>query len=343
MSENKDIADAITKRKTFKIILFLSIIMTSVGIFFASYYSSINKVYDSYESTIVNSINGINEVNKNIEQSFNSSGTIDVEYAKKQLPSIINDLTKLKDDLATSKPTSKYKKDHENLKLGLANNLLIYRQSLAILNSPSGPSVDEFSTTLKTYRNDCMNFYSMIDTQKIKIELPKTSLTFIDEVLNDSYMAIRIQKEEDIKSKQVQEFISNIDVISKNFSDVKINYYSYVLKVRKKDISYDELLLLVDDNITKLRNVKTTFKGLSIPPSTIPTYEAFKPLLDMYESYLSDFKLSLTSEKIQALSSVIGTSASDTLYNSSNVKFGELENFYNTFNKLFIELKNKYN
>lgn len=341
MSENKDIADANRKRKTFKIILFLSIIMTSIGIFFASYYSSINKVYDSYETTIVNNINGINEVNKNIEQFFNSSGTLDIEYTKEQLPITISDLTKLRDDLANSKPSSKYKKDHENLKLGLDNNLLIYRQSLAILKDPSGPYVDGFSAALKAYRNDCMNFYALIDVYNIKIELPKTSLDLIDNVLNDSYMAIRMQKEEDIKSKQTEEFISNIEAISKDFSDVKVNYYSYVINVRKKDMSYDELLLKVSDNFSKLNNVQTNFKSLSIPSSAIPTYEAFKPLLVMYDSYLRDFKLALTSEKIQTLSALVDSSASDSLYTSSNVKFGELENYYTEFIKIYSELKNK--
>ena len=105
LSEKKDISDTNNKRIIFKIVLFLSIIMTSIGIFFASYYSSINKVYDSYETAIVNNINSINEVNKNIEQFFNSSGTIDVEYAKKQLPSTIIDLTKLRDKLSDLKPS----------------------------------------------------------------------------------------------------------------------------------------------------------------------------------------------------------------------------------------------
>ncbi|MBU3128515.1 hypothetical protein LGL55_04645 [Clostridium tagluense] len=341
MSEKKDIADANKKRKTFKIILFLSIIMTSTGIFFASYYSSLNKVYASYETTITKNIKGINEVNKNIEQLFNTNGTIDVEYAKKQLPSSINDLTKLKDNLTNSKPTSKYKKDHENLKLGLDNNLSIYRQALAILNDPSGSSANEFGTTLKTYRNDCMNFYSLIDIYNVKIALPKTSLTFIDDVLNDSYMAIRMQVEEDIKSNQTKEFISKIDTISKSFLDIKINYYSYVLKVRKNNMSYDDLLLLIGDNLVKLSNVQTTFKSLSIPTSTAATYESFKPLLGMYENYLKDFKLALTNEKIQALSAAVDSSTSESLYTSSNLKFAELENYYSVFIKTFIELKNK--
>lgn len=341
MSEKKDIADANKKRQIFKIVLFLSIILTSIGIFFASYYSSVNKVYDSYEATIVKDINGINEINKNMEQFFISNGTVDIEYAIKQLPSVITDLTKLRDNLANYQPTLKYKKDHENLKLGLDNNLLIYRQSLAILEDPSGPSVEDFNASLKTYRNDCMNYYSLIDINNIKIELPKTSLTFIDNVLNDSYMAIRLQKEDNIKYKQIQEFISNVDAISNSFSDIKINYYSYVLKVRNKDMSYDELLLLVDANITKLSNVKTAFKSLSIPPSTKPTYDAFNPLLDMYESYLNDFKLSLTGEKIQDLSSVVVTSTADALYTSSNERYGKLENSYNMFIKIFLELKNK--
>ena len=56
--------------------------MTSIGIFFFSYYSSINKVYDSYETIIVNNINEINNVNRNIDEFFNSNGTIDVNMQK---------------------------------------------------------------------------------------------------------------------------------------------------------------------------------------------------------------------------------------------------------------------
>jgi len=341
LSERTDISDDNKERKPYKVIFFLLIIVISIGIFYASYYSSVNKVYYSYENTIVDNIKSINEVNKNIEQFFNSDGTIDISYTKTQLPNTINDLTKLKNNLANYQPTSKYSEDHENLKLGLDNNLSIYKQALAILKDPSGPDVEEFGVNLKTYRNDCMNFYSLVNTGKSKIELPKISLIFIDNVLNDSYMAIRIQKEEDIKLEQTKDFISKLDTISKNFLDIKINYYSYVVKVRKKAMSYDEILLLVDNNLIKLSNVKMDFKSLSIPPSTMPTYEGFRPLLDMYEGYLRDFKLALTSEKIQALSAVVDPSTSDSLYTSSNVKFGEIENSYTSFIRIFIELKNK--
>jgi hypothetical protein len=71
------------------------------------------------------------------------------------------------------------------------------------------------------------------------------------------------------------------------------------------------------------------------------TYEAFKLSLDMYESYLRDFKLALTSEKIRALSIAVDTSTLDTLYTSSNVSFDKTQNSYNRFLKVFIELKNK--
>jgi hypothetical protein len=338
LSEDKNIVNTKTQKLTFKLILFLSIALAAIGIFLTSYYSSINKVYDSYETILVNNINGINEVNKNIAQ-FNSLQTIDVKYAKDQLPNIIKDLSKFRYNLLNSQPSSKYRNDHENLKSGLDNNILIYRQTLAILNTPFSPDIDEFSTNLKTYRNDCMNFYSLINIKDIKINLPQTTLTFIDNVLNDSYKALMIKKEDDIKSQQNQEFISKIDGLSKNFLDVKINYSSYVLNLRKEDMSYDELLLLVDNNFTKLSNLRANFKNLSIPASTLPTYEAFRPLLDMYENYLRDFKLALTSEKIQALNLVVAPSVLDTLYDSSNLKFDELENSYNGFVKVFTQLK----
>lgn len=340
MSEKKDIVDINNKRKIFRIILFLSIIMVSIGIFLASYYSSINKVYDSYKTTLITNINGINDVNKNIAQ-FNADQTIDVVYAKKQLPNIIKSLSDIRKNLANSEPTSKYIKDNENLISGLDQNLLIYRQTQAILNNPSGDDVVQSMNSLKTYRNDCMNFYSLIDIKNVNIELPKISLTFIDNVLNYSTSAVMIKKETDIKSQQDKEFINKMDVLSNDFLAAKINYYSYVLKVRKKEMTYDELLAQVDDNFAKLSNVQTDYKDLSIPPSAIPTYEAFRPLLDMHESYLRDFKLALTSEKVQALSAVVDSTALDALYTSSNVKFGELDKSYNDFGKVYIKLKNK--
>lgn len=314
--------------------------MISIGIFLASYYSSINKVYDSYETTLVTNINAINEANRNTAQ-FNSSQTIDIEYAKEQLPNIIKDLSDLRDDLAKSNPSSKYKKDYENLKSGLDKNLLIYRQTLAILNNPSGRDVEISMNNLKTYRNDCMDFYSLISIHNIKIALPDTSLTFIDNVLNYSYSALRIKKETDIKSQQNLEFTNKINDLSNDFLDTKTNFYSYVSKIRKKEMSYDDLLLLLNDNFTKLSNVQTNFKSLSIPSSAIPTYEAFKTVLGIYESYLRDFKLALTSEKVQVLSAVVDLATLDSLYDSSNIRFGEVDTNYNDFNKLYIEFKNK--
>lgn len=340
MSEEKKVVDTNSKKNIFKIILFLSIIMTSIGIFLASYYSSINKVYDSYETTLVTNINGINEINNNIAQ-FNSNQTIDVNYAKEQLPNIIEDLTNLRAGLTTLEPSSKYKKAHENLKSGLDKNLLVYRQSLAILNNPSGSDVEKSMANLKTYRNDCMNLYSLIDVNNLKIELPRTCLTFIDNLLNYSSSAVMIRKETNIKSQQNQEFISKIDDLSRNFSEAKINYYSSVIKARKKDMSYDELLSLVDINFIKLSAIQSKFKALSIPPTAIPTYEAFKISLSMHEDYLSDFKLALSSEKVQSLSAVVDSSILDALYTSSNARFMEVESSYNNFMKAYTELKSR--
>lgn len=339
MSENKDIENTKNEKIIFKIIIFLSIIIAFIGIFLASYYSSVNNLYDSYQTTLVTNIKGINAVNKNIAQ-FNSLQTIDVKYAKEQLPNIIKSLSTIRVNLANLQPSSKYKKDHENLKSGLDNNLLIYRQAIVILMDPLGPDVDEFSANLKTYRDDCMNFYSLININNTKIGLPQTTLTFIDNVLNDSYKAFMINKEEDIKLQQNQEFISKVDILSQSFLDIKINYYSDVLKARKKD-SYDDLFSLADENLIKLNTLRTNFKNLSIPPSTMVTYEALRLSLDMYDSYLRDFKLALTSEKIRALSIAVDPSVLDNLYTTSNVSFQETQNSYNRFLKVFIALKNK--
>ncbi|MCB2290243.1 hypothetical protein LGK97_10730 [Clostridium sp. CS001] len=339
MSEEK-VVDTNGKRNLFKIILFISIIMTSIGIFLASYYSSINKVYDSYETSLATNINSINEVNTNVSQ-FNSNQTIDVDYAKEQLPNIIKDLSNLRDSLTIIEPSAKYKKDYENLKLGLGKNLLIYRQSLAILNNPSGNDVETSMANLKTYRNDCMDLYSLVDIESLKIELPKTSLTFIENVLNYSSSAVMIRKETNIKMQQNQEFINKIDDLSRNFLDAKTNYYPSVIKARKKEISYDELLSIVDNNFIKLSSIQTNFKTLSIPPLAIPTYEAFKMLLGMHEDYLRDFRLALSSEKVQSLSVVVDSSVVDALYTYSNSRFIDVENSYNSFIKAFTELKNR--
>lgn len=313
--------------------------MISIGICLTSYYSYINKVYGSYKTTLVTNINGINDVNKNVSQ-FNSNQTIDVDYAKKQLPKIINDLSVFRDDLLNSEPTTKYIKDNENLKSGLDKNLLIYRQTLAILNNPSGADVATSMDNLKTFRNDCINFYSLIDIHNASISLPKVSLTFIDNVLDYSDTAVMIKKETNIKSQQNEEFIRNTDALSTDFLDTKTNFYSYIIKMRKKEMSYDNLSSLVDDNFTKLNKVQTEFKNLTVPTSAISTYEALKTLLDKYESYLSDFKLAMTSENAKALNAVVDSSTLDALYTSSNTLFSDVESSYNNFIKAYTLLKN---
>ena len=328
------------KKKNFNILLTLSIIMLSIGIFLISYYTFMTNVYNSYKATLITNINGINDANKNISQ-FNSNQTIDVVYAKKQLPKIIDELSVFKDNLLNLNPTAKYKGDNDNLKSGLDENLLIYRQTLAILNNPYANNVEASMENLKTYRNDCINFYSLVDVHNTSISLPKISLSFIDNVLDYSDTAVMIKKETDIKSQQNQEFISNIDSLSTDFSNTKTNLYSYIIRIRKKDMSYDNLSMLVDDNFSKLSKFQVAFKILTVPPSAIPTYESFKIVLDKYESYLSDFKLAMTSENSKTLNTLIAPKTLNALYTSSNSLFNDVESSYTNYIKTITQLKNK--
>lgn len=339
MSKEKNIVVSNSSKYKFKIILFLFVIFIPIGIFAFTYYTSINKVYDSYENTLITNMNSINEVNKSIA-IFNNNQTIDVNYAREELPNIIENLSNLSAHLTTSDPISKYKKDYANLKSGLDNNLLIYRSALLVLHDPSGSDVEDYMESIKTYRDNCMYFYATINIKESKITLPQTSLTFIDNLLNYSYSAFMTKKETDIKHQQVQDFINIIDGFSKEFLDSKTNYYSYALKVRKKEMSYNKLLSLVEDNSKKLKNLKTDFnKSSSVPISAIPTYESFRPLFQLYETYLSYFNQALTNEKVQSLNAVVDPAELDALYTSSNIKFNEVTNYYDDFIKVYLDLK----
>ncbi|MBW9151006.1 hypothetical protein [Clostridium estertheticum] len=340
MGINKNSINIGNNKKNSKLILYLSIVLLSTGISLICYYLSITNVYSSYKTNLITNINGINDVNKNVSQ-FNSNKTIDVDYAKKQLPKIINDLSVFKANLSNSQPTTKYKKDNDNLKSGLDKNLLIYRQTLAILNNPSGNDVETSMENLKTFRNDCINFYSLIDVHNASISLPKISLTFIDNILDYSDTAVMIKKETGLKSRQNQEFISDIDGLSTDFLNVKSDLYSYTIKVRKKEMSYYNLSKLVDDDFSKLSNLQSTFKILTVPTSAIPTYESFKILLDKYESYLSDFKLAMANENSKTSNASITPKVLESLYTSSNTLFKDVETSYANYIKSYTELKNQ--
>jgi hypothetical protein len=339
MSKENNIVVSNSNKYKFKIILFLSVIFISIGVFAITYYTSINKASDSYRDSLVTNMNSINEVNKSIA-IFNNNQTIDVNYAKEQLPNIIENLSDLSAHLTTSDSMSKHKKDYANLKSGLDNNLLIYRTALLVLHDASASDVEESMESIKTYRDNCLYFYATIDIKETKITLPQTSLTFIDNLLNYSYSAFMTKKETDIKQQQVQDFLNIIDGFSKEFLDIKTNYYFYAIQVRKNEMSYNQLLSVVEDNSKKLKNLKTDFnKSFSIPISAIPTYETFRPLFQLYETYLSDFNIALTSEKVQSLNNILDPSALDALYISSNIKFNEVTNYYDDFIKVHLELK----
>jgi hypothetical protein len=340
LSEEKHVVKGDRNRKNFRFIIFFSIIISSIVIFATSYYASINKVYDSYEGSLLHNMNSITEANKTIA-IFNSSQAIDVDYAKEKLPNIIESLSTLSSQLEALEPTSKYKKEYENLRNGLDNNLLMYKHALVILNNPSSNDVNDSIETLKTLRGDCLDFYKTINISDTTITLPQTSLSFIDNLLNYSYSAFMIKKEADIKDLQLKDFTNKIDMLSKDFIDTKTNYYLYALKVRKNEMLYNEVLSLVNDNSIKLNEFKNDFnKNLSVPSSAIATYESFRPLFQLYESYLTDFKLALTSEKVQSLSSMVNSATLDSLYDSSNAKFLEVDNAYNNFLKVYTNLQN---
>lgn len=326
-----------------KILIVLSsvilFILVAAGLFFGTYYLVINKSYSDYEKAIKKNVQDINSINQSMS-SFIKGQSIDVDKLRKGLSAKIDSLTEEKTQLQLINPTEKFSKNHENLINGLNNNILMYKQMAAILNSPTSSDASKALDDLNNFQNQCTSYYAKVNLKNIQISLPKGAANLLDNTNSYIREIIKVTRDSEILKNQASEFVNSMSSIISKLDPIRIDLNSEALKARNGSKSFDDVLALIDKNSDILDEINKEYSNITIPQKAIPCYKIFKTLLDDYGAYLQSFKYALSNEKLKASNgSNLSQSDIDALYKTPNSKFNQADKDYNDFTNLYTQFK----
>lgn len=331
-----------SKKALITLSIVLGIIIIGASVFYGTYYFFINKSNSSYIGVVKEEVAKIKTANEN-SSAFTKGQTIDTNVITKYLPESIASLQSSKSTLNSLVVTDKYSSDHNNLLLGLENNILMYKEILSIVRDTESPTLDSSLVELQQKRDSCMNYYSLVSIKGIKISLPKESINFLNNSIAYTQKQIRQNADAQIVSSQNRDFMLSFNDTLNDFTQIKKNYMSSIVEARKNVNGYEYILKELSNTENTLNEIKTALSELAIPKDATPVYEAFTNIVSEYDEYLQSLKYAVRTEQITSVpgSSFSNKDALDKLYESPNEQIKTIENNYRSFSKLYSEFEDK--
>ena len=328
------------KKSIRTITIVISTILLGLLVFYGTYYFFISKSYSSYTNTVKTEIANITKINE-ASSVFTKGETIDKDKILKSIPNSISSLQASLSNLKNLLAPNKYKKDHENLLDGLENNISIYKQILAICKDSNSSNLQSYITLLQKYRDDCMNYYTLISINNYKISLTNEIIDLIDKTIDFSQKQVRLNLDKEITTNQNRNFLNILNPLVEKFNEVNKDYMPEVLDIRSNSTSYEGLLDSITNAEASVADSKTTLAAVTIPKDALEVNTSFIEALDAFDQYIQSFKFAVKTESLTFASGLNNNKALNNLYSSSKDKMKTANESYKVFFKLFHEFKDK--
>ncbi|MCY6483446.1 hypothetical protein OW763_03620 [Clostridium aestuarii] len=322
-----------------KLSLIVAVTLIGIGVFYGTYYFFISKSYTSYEKTIKAEITNINKINGSA-YLFTKGQTIDDKKIISDTSSLTSSLNTSKEKLEKLTVPDKYNDDNKNLLLGLKNNISMYKQIAIICKNVESLKLDESLIDLQKYRDDCMNYYSLVSIRDIKMTLPNECLDFINNTTYFTQKQIRTNINTEISASQNRDFLNSFDNLLDKFNSINKNFLLDIKNARKNIDGLDAVLNSLDTYEDNLDNIKNTLSSLTIPNDATPLYKAFTVVLNDYDEYIQTLKYSVKTEKLTSINGVTDEKSLEKLYETPNEKFKTLNSDYKNLMKIYSEFEN---
>jgi hypothetical protein len=329
----------LNRKKNKAVIIILSVlafVLLVAGVFYVSYYLSVGKSLNSYESNIKAYVEKINDINLSTE-SFIVGQTIDPEKIRKELPSKIDELLKIKDKLQGIIPTDKYKSDQDNLLNGVDKNILIFRQINLILSNPNGKDIDKAGEDLISYRDECNKYYSLITSKKIMPSTNTKTNILVDNTTSYVNEIVGVHRDNEIIQKQNLEFINNMESIIAKFTPIKVDFSAQLIAARSQGKALDDVITTINKNKNSLDLLSQEFSNITVPSKALSCYKAFNKGINDYNNYMQSFIYSINNEKLSGNN--ISSDKINELYASPTAKFNDVIKDYSDFLKAYTDFK----
>ncbi len=318
----------------------LALTLICGGIFYTTYKYFTNKSYSKYEKNITTQIDKIYEVNTRVA-TYVEDETISNERILSDLQNDIDELRGIYNNLSNTTPIEDHIQSHQNLKMGLTNNINMYKELFYIVKNPSSSNINNSMLNMNNYRDDCMNYYSLVTFNNGKFLLPDNVLHLVSgTAVYVSNVAKASTANQSVYS-QKKEFENRINTISATFNPIKRDCMKYVLNARNGIQTYDSILSIADKNIEEIDNLQKSLEKISMPIDGIDVYQSLLASLESYHTYLYNFRYAVSTEEITIENNPdISTNSLDSLYDDANSQYSNVDVTYSGFLSKFVQYKN---
>lgn len=327
-----------SKSTLIKISIILGIIVIITLVFFATYYFSINKSFNGYESNIGTIVNSINKVNSDIEK-LNNKDKFDPKTVSESLWGKTKLLNDVKNKLNNITPPAKYKNSYNYLIKGLNQNISTYNYLINLLKSPINSNYQKNIDNIKYSYRECEKYYSSFTMKNVYLNKPNALENLIDNSIDYTYEEFKKHRDKEISQNQLIDFSEKIDSIYSSFSQIKKDYFNLLPQARVNKITYDDLLGKIDTDLSEIKKVSKDLYSISIPEKQTNIYNSLKTLLNDYQDYLENFKYTISIEQIKIKNENANMETLNSLYNTSNAKLANVNIDVESFTNLYKELK----
>lgn len=280
-------------------------------------------------------IEEINEINHTLSNSLYDKN-IKIDTLKPIFTENLSRLSKLKIEFQHYKIDSKYKSTLLHIEEGINNNILFFTQVQAIMNNPKSKDIEQSSMALNNYKDTCLKQYTSVELAKLNI---KDSINSINKSYESINNIIKAQRDSDISFSQNSDFIHNIDDILSRFMPLTEDMGPTVEKCRSGEYSFEVVLNDIDKSALVFEDIRKEYLGLTVPLKCINSYNSLKEVMDIFELYLKDLRISVNNERVKTKDAPLDKSAIANVYENPNGKLEDLQDSLQRFNKLFSELK----
>lgn len=332
------------KKKMSKTILFVIITTFSAlilaGVFFATYYISIDRTLNSYEKNMKQAVIKINSLNNTTAELLKEK-VIDAESSRKKLPDILKQFDSLKEEVEREIPGDKFKLQHTNIVEGLKANKLMYMQILGILQNPSSKDLKGSFQDFEKYRDDCENYYSQFSLGGVSPSVLNEAHEFLNAFKFYANQLIETQIDADMKSAQLTDFVSKLDIVVGKFIPLKTDFSIELKSARDNGLTYDELINLATEYSTKNSELEKEALKITAPENAKSLKNSFVALTNDYDIYIQSFITAVNLEKSEssAQTDPLTEEKLKEIYFDPSNRFLGIQDKYDNFLKKFTDYK----
>lgn len=227
------------------------------------------------------------------------NNTFDYNSAYNLLQNNLKSFNNIHSDLNTMTLKKNSSEEMKALLLEYTNlNIDLYNSALNILNNHE---IEDFTNLYKNLIANEKNILKASDDlsdSKLNISFPKSADLFFVSLNNYINNLYKLNREKDISASQKLDFLLYTNSIISDFSSLKEDLQTALIKIRedKRDLSI--LLNDINDKRSKFSEIKNKSYSVSIPSGAQNCYTSLEDMINSYEVYINSLESSVKSEII---------------------------------------------